>query len=60
MSPHVKVARAIERFHARHPELDVAEFDRLLALLTFVHGAPAVDDGRRLIAQRAAQRGVTR
>jgi len=55
VSPHVKIARAIERWHARHAELDVAEFDRLLALLTFEYGEPAVENGRRLIARRAAR-----
>jgi len=54
--PHVKVARAIERWHARQQQqLDVAQFDRLLALLTFEYGEPAVERGRRLIAQRAAR-----
>jgi hypothetical protein len=53
--PHVKIARAIERWHARQQQLDVAQFDRLLALLTFEYGEPAVERGRRLIAQRAAR-----
>ena len=55
MPAHVKIARAIERWHARQQQLDVAQFDRLLALLTFEYGEPAVERGRRLIAQRAAR-----